>query len=227
MAWVDIEDGESGLDVRGKLNALGTVWGNITPGTGVATALGVNVGSAGAFVTFNGALGTPSSGTLTNCTGLPLAGVAGAGTMASQAASAVAITGGSGLFTTDFRLTASGNSIFNPIFRNTDTTNSGSGMTLTVRGGDCWLDIIARHSLDARIRTLVSRNIVFGVNSTDIASVTSSGLNLEATKTLSVNGTQVVTAQQAAVADATGAGDVVAQLNALLARLRTHGLIAT
>jgi len=37
-------------------------------GTGVATALGVNVGSAGAFVTFNGALGTPSSGTLTNCT---------------------------------------------------------------------------------------------------------------------------------------------------------------
>lgn len=37
-------------------------------GTGVATALGVNVGSAGAFVVLNGALGTPSSGTLTNCT---------------------------------------------------------------------------------------------------------------------------------------------------------------
>lgn len=41
-------------------------------GTGVATALGINVGSAGAFITFNGALGTPSSGTLTNATGLPL-----------------------------------------------------------------------------------------------------------------------------------------------------------
>lgn len=39
-----------------------------TPGTGVATALGVNVGSAGAFVTNGGALGTPSSGVLTNCT---------------------------------------------------------------------------------------------------------------------------------------------------------------
>jgi hypothetical protein len=38
-------------------------------GTGVATALGVNVGSAGAFVTFNGALGTPSSGTATNLSG--------------------------------------------------------------------------------------------------------------------------------------------------------------
>lgn len=37
-------------------------------GTGVATALGINVGSAGAFVTNGGALGTPASGTLTNCT---------------------------------------------------------------------------------------------------------------------------------------------------------------
>lgn len=44
-------------------------------GTGVATALGINVGSAGAFITFNGALGTPSSGTLTNATGLPIAGL--------------------------------------------------------------------------------------------------------------------------------------------------------
>ena len=39
-------------------------------GTGVETALAVNVGSAGAFVVFNGALGTPSSGTLTSATGV-------------------------------------------------------------------------------------------------------------------------------------------------------------
>lgn len=50
-------------------------------GTGVATALGVNVGSAGAFVAQNGALGTPSSGTLTSCTGLPVStGISGLGT---------------------------------------------------------------------------------------------------------------------------------------------------
>ena len=38
-------------------------------GTGVATALAVNTGSAGAFVVNGGALGTPSSGTVTNLTG--------------------------------------------------------------------------------------------------------------------------------------------------------------
>jgi len=41
-------------------------------GTNVATALAVNVGSAGALVVNGGALGTPSGGVLTNATGLPL-----------------------------------------------------------------------------------------------------------------------------------------------------------
>lgn len=64
----------------------------VTTGTGVLTALGINVGSAGAFVAFNGALGTPSSGTLTNCTGYPVSGLAGLGT---GVAAALAINIGS------------------------------------------------------------------------------------------------------------------------------------
>lgn len=38
-------------------------------GTGVQTAIGINVGTAGAMVVNGGALGTPSSGTVTNLTG--------------------------------------------------------------------------------------------------------------------------------------------------------------
>lgn len=58
-------------------------------GTGVATALGVNVGSAGAPVVNGGALGTPSSGTLTSATGLPIStGVSGLGTGVATAAAA-------------------------------------------------------------------------------------------------------------------------------------------
>jgi len=63
------------VNAQGQLTAAGNTTvtpavGSITGlGTGVATALAVNVGSAGAFVTFNGALGTPSSGTVTNLTG--------------------------------------------------------------------------------------------------------------------------------------------------------------
>ena len=51
-----------------------------TTGTGVVTALGVNTGTAGAFVVNGGALGTPSSATLTNATGLPVStGISGLG----------------------------------------------------------------------------------------------------------------------------------------------------
>jgi hypothetical protein len=46
-------------------------------GTGVATALGTNVGTAGSVVTNGGALGTPSSGSAANLTGLPISGIAG------------------------------------------------------------------------------------------------------------------------------------------------------
>jgi hypothetical protein len=43
-----------------------------TTGTGVVTALGVNTGTAGAFVVNGGVLGTPSAAVLTNATGLPM-----------------------------------------------------------------------------------------------------------------------------------------------------------
>lgn len=47
----------------------GPLSSGVTYGTGVATALAVNVGTAGSPVVNGGALGTPSSGTVTNLTG--------------------------------------------------------------------------------------------------------------------------------------------------------------
>ena len=72
-------------------------------GTGVATALAVNVGSAGAPVVNGGALGTPSSGTVTNLTGtasININGTVGATTATTgafttlAASSSVTLSGG-------------------------------------------------------------------------------------------------------------------------------------
>lgn len=80
-AWDKIGSAGGG----GNVNAAGTLTLNqlvigqgstdiavITTGTGILTALGINVGSAGAPVLFDGAGGTPTSLVLTNATGLPL-----------------------------------------------------------------------------------------------------------------------------------------------------------
>jgi hypothetical protein len=73
-------------------------------GTGVVTALGVNTGTAGAFVVNGGALGTPSSGTVTNLTG-----TASINTNGAHNGTVGATTPNTGAFTT---LSASG--IFSP-----------------------------------------------------------------------------------------------------------------
>lgn len=77
VAWGDITGTLS--DQTDLQSALDAKQDTITFGTGVEAALGVNIGSAGAPVLFNGAGGTPSAITLTNGTGLPIAGITGLG----------------------------------------------------------------------------------------------------------------------------------------------------
>lgn len=89
-------------------------------GTGVATALGVNVGSAGAPVLFNGAGGTPTSLTLTNATGLPASGLTGQvavanGGTACATASGTCLDNITGFSSTGYQnRTGAGTYAFNP-----------------------------------------------------------------------------------------------------------------
>ena len=74
----------------------GTAPSTTTTGSGVITALGTNVGSAGAFVTNGGALGTPSSGTVTNLTGtasININGTVGATTANTGAFTTISASG--------------------------------------------------------------------------------------------------------------------------------------
>lgn len=87
-----------------KGGGAGVAPSTITTGTGVLTALGVNTGTAGAFVVNGGDLGTPSAGTVTNLTGtasININGTVGATTTNTGAFTSLSytttLTGGTGI----------------------------------------------------------------------------------------------------------------------------------
>ena len=107
-------------------------------GTGVATALAVNTGTAGAFVVNGGALGTPSSGIVTNLTGtasININGTVGATTPTTGAFTTISASGvitstvttGTAPFTVSSTTTVANLGATNTV--NTGITATSSGTT--------------------------------------------------------------------------------------------------
>lgn len=159
-------------------------------GTGVATALAINVGSAGAPVVNGGALGTPSSGTVTNLTGtasININGTVGATTPTTgafttlTASGNVTLSGGTAngvLYLSGSKVTTSGSALTfdgstfnvagevraNATFRSSDGTNIG---------------IFGSNVLASGVIGVTSSNnipLAFGVAATETMRLTSTGL---------------------------------------------------
>jgi hypothetical protein len=121
------------VDADGRLTAAGTATPQIPIasgvtglGTGVATALAVNVGSAGAPVLFDGAGGTPSALVLTNATGLP-------------AASVLAGTFGTGAYTFDTGVVSTVTT--GSVFTRSGASTNGFYVRMANTGGDSFFGV--------------------------------------------------------------------------------------
>lgn len=139
----------------------------VTTGTGVVTALGVNLGTAGAFVVNGGALGTPSSGTLTYATGLPVGGISATGTPSSTTylrgdGTWSTVSSSSGTVTSvglEFSVGAAN------ILSNSGTTSpitTSGTYTLSVAGTSGGIPYFSSTSAWASSATLTANGVVYG-----------------------------------------------------------------
>ena len=110
-------------------------------GTGVGTALGINVGSAGAPVVLNGALGTPSSGNISSCTSTsmvlttPILGTPTSGTLTNCTIPIGGVTGGTNHNVATFGASGIGTGVAPGTSGNVLTSNGTDWTSAAASGG--------------------------------------------------------------------------------------------
>lgn len=154
-------------------------------GTGVQTALGVNVGSPGAPVLFNGAGGTPSSLALANATGLPLStGVTGTLAAAQEPAHTGDVTNSAGSLA--LSIAANAVTLAKMATQATNTVlgnaTSGTAVPTALPVGTC---------STAGSALIWTTNTGFGCNTSITASTVTTNANLTGPITSSGNATSI------------------------------------
>lgn len=158
-------------------------------GTGVATALAVNVGSAGAPVVNGGVLGTPSSGTLTNATGLPIStGVSGLG---SGVATFLATPSSANLASAVSDETGSGSLVFA-----TSPTLAGTPLAPTASTGTNTTQIATTAFVQNQIGAIAAGVSSFSAGTTGLtpSSSTTGAITLAGTLAVANGGTGITSA---------------------------------
>ena len=147
-------------------NGLPVATGISGLGTGVATALAVNVGSAGSFVVNGGALGTPSSGTVTNLTGTASININGTVGATTPTTGAFTTISASGVITSTL---ATGTAPFTvastTTVANLSATNSvNTGITAVTSGTTNYLTFVTATSgnLPQLVNSSITANAVTG-----------------------------------------------------------------
>lgn len=181
-SWINQTAGELGLvltsDIGTTIQAYDAdldTWSGITPGTGVGTALAVNVGSAGAFVVNGGAGGTPSSLTLTNATGLPISGITGLGTGVGTAL-AIAANGAGGFVTDTGTVTLTNKTLTTPVLSGTASGTTAGRLgylsgALTFGNGTTQLTVVTLTGT----QTLTNKTLTSPTLTTPVLGTPSSG----------------------------------------------------
>ena len=170
------------VNAQGQLTLAGNTTvtpavGSITGlGTGVATALAVNVGSAGAFVVNGGALGTPSSGTVTNLTGtasININGTVGATTATTGAFTTISASGviTSTVATGTAPFTVASTTAVTNLTSQFSTNAVNTGITATTTGATNYLTFVTATSgnLPQLVNSSITANAVNGTITGGIA----------------------------------------------------------